>query len=94
MSDLTSVRIIVYGYVQGVLFRNFVLRRARELELVGYVRNMPSGAAVEVQAEGEKERLEKLMEQLKIGPPRAEVEQVEASWSKYSDSYSYFNIRY
>ncbi len=94
MSGLASVRAIVYGYVQGVLFRDFTLRRARELGLVGYVRNLPNWTTVEVQAEGEREKLEKLIEQLKVGPPRAEVEKVEASWSKYSDSYSHFSIRH
>ncbi len=94
MSDLASVRAIVYGYVQGVFFRDFTIRRAKELGLVGYVRNLPNPTAVEVQAEGEREKLEKLIEQLKVGPPRAEVEKVEVHWSKYSDSYSHFSIRY
>ncbi len=94
MPDLASVRAIVYGYVQGVLFRDFTLRRARELGLAGYVRNLPSGTAVEVQAEGEREKLEKLIEQLRVGPPGAEVEKVEASWSEYSGSYTSFSIRY
>ena len=94
MSDLASVRVIVHGYVQGVLFRDFTLRRAKELGLVGYVRNLPDLSAVEVQAEGERKQLEKLIEQLKVGPPRAEVEKVEASWSKYSGNYSRFSIRY
>ena len=94
MSGLASVRITVYGRVQGVLFRDFTLERAKELGLVGYVRNLSDQAAVEVQAEGERALLEKLIEQLKIGPPKAEVEKVEASWSKYSASYTRFSIRY
>ncbi len=94
MSNLALVRVIVYGYVQGVLFRDFTLRRARELGLVGYVRNLPNGTAVEVQAEGEREKLDKLIEQLKVGPPGASVEKVEVSWSEYSGSYSHFSIRY
>jgi acylphosphatase len=94
MSEPASVRAIVYGYVQGVLFRDFTLRRAKELGLAGYVRNLPSGTAVEVQAEGERKKLEKLIGQLKAGPPRAEVEKVEVSWSKYAGSYSHFSIRY
>ncbi len=94
MSEPASVRAIVYGYVQGVFFRDFTLRRAKELGLAGYVRNLPGGTAVEVQAEGEREKLEKLIEQLQAGPPRARVEKVEASWSKYAGSYSHFSIRY
>ena len=94
MSDLASVRAIVYGYVQGVFFRDFTLRRAKELGLAGYVRNLPGGTAAEVQAEGERKKLEKLIEHLKAGPPRARVEKVEVSWSKYAGSYSHFSIRY
>lgn len=94
MPDLASVRAIAHGYVQGVLFRDFTLRRARELGLAGYVRNLPSGTAVEVQAEGEREKLEKLIEQLRVGPPGAEVERVGVNWSEYSGSYTRFSIRY
>lgn len=51
MTDLTSVRATVSGRVQGVYFRDFTSRHARELGLTGYVRNLPDGKAVEVQAE-------------------------------------------
>lgn len=94
MSDLGSVWVIVHGYVQGVFFRDFTLRRARELGLVGYVSNLPGGTAVEVWAEGERKQLARLIEQLKAGPPGAEVEKVEVNWLKYSGSYSHFGIRY
>ncbi len=94
MSEPASVRVVVYGYVQGVFFRDFTLRRAKELGLAGYVRNLPNPPAVEVRAEGERAKLEKLIEQLKAGPPRAEVEKVEVSWSKYAGSYSHFSIRH
>ena len=94
MTDLASVRIIVYGYVQGVFFRAFASRRATELGLTGYVCNLPGGEAVEVNAEGEREKLQRLIDYLKVGPPTAEVEKVEASWSEYTGSYSDFGVRY
>jgi len=93
-ADLASVHAIVYGYVQGVFFRTFVSRRANELGLTGYVRNLPNGEAVEVRAEGERERLEELIGYLKVGPPAARVERVVTTWSEYTGSYSHFNIRY
>ncbi len=58
-SDLASLQATVYGYVQGVFFRAFVSRRAEELGLTGYVRNLPGGKAVEVLAEGERKQLRK-----------------------------------
>ena len=93
MAELASVQAIVYGYVQGVFFRAFVSRRATELALTGYVRNLPRGT-VEVNAEGERKQLEKLIGYLKVGPPGAKVEKVVTNWSEYTGGYSRFNIRY
>jgi len=93
-SDLASVQATVHGHVQGVFFRAFVSQQAEDLELAGYVRNLPGGGAVEVVAEGERRRLEKLVSRLKVGPPAARVERVVANWAEYSGSYSGFSIRY
>jgi acylphosphatase len=49
---------------------------------------------VEVNAEGERKQLEKLIGYLKIGPPGAKVEKVITNWSEYTGSYSGFRIRY
>jgi len=94
MGDLASLQAMVYGRVQGVNFRAFTSRRANELGLTGYVSNMPGGREVEVRAEGEKSKLEKLLGYLKVGPPGAIIERVEASWAEYSGNFSRFNIRY
>jgi len=94
MADLASVRVIVYGYVQGVFFRAFASRRAIELGLSGYVRNLPGEGAVEVNAEGERKQLEELIGYLKVGPPGAKVEKVVTNWSEYTGGYSRFSIRY
>jgi acylphosphatase len=83
----------VYGRVQGVFFRYFVRDVAKTLGLRGYARNLPSGDAVEVQAEGEKQRLEQLVQQLKVGPPGAWVRKVETDWSEYSGQFNNFHIR-
>ena len=94
VTDLTSVQAIVYGRVQGVFFRDFTSRHARELGLTGYVRNLPDWKAVEVQAEGERNKLERLIDYLKVGPPGAKVEKVVTNWSEYTGSYSNFSIKY
>ncbi len=93
MSELVSVQAIVCGYVQGVFFRVFVVEVAEELDLNGYVRNLPSGN-VEVWAEGERKQLEKLVSHLKVGPPAARVRQVITDWSEYTGEYAGFRIRY
>ena len=94
MSQVAHLSARVYGHVQGVFFRYFVQRTAKNLELKGYVRNLASGNAVEVQAEGDKQQLDKLVEQLKIGPPGAWVKRVETNWSDYSGRFTNFSIRY
>jgi len=93
MTNLVSVYVVVYGYVQGVFFRDFVSRRATELGLTGYVRNLPGGA-VEVHAEGKRKQLEELIDHLKVGPPAAKVEKVVTNWSESTGNYSCFSIRY
>ena len=88
------MRAMVYGSVQGVYFRDFTARRARELGLTGYVRNLRQAEAVEVNAEGEREQLVTLISHLKVGPPAARVTKVVTDWSEYTGSYSDFRIRY
>ncbi len=94
MSTLAALRVIVHGRVQGVNFRAFVSKRASQFGLTGYVRNLPGGRSVEVQAEGEKANLEKLIDQLKVGPSGAVVENIESMWSEYTGKYSHFKIKY
>ena len=92
--SLVSFHAIVRGRVQGVFFRDFVRSRANALGLTGYVRNLSQSEAVEVQAEGERSKLEELLQSLHRGPSRARVEKVEASWRDYSGDYSSFSIKY
>ena len=92
VSGKCALQVIVYGRVQGVFFRSFVTRQAEGLALTGYVRNLPDGA-VEVRAEGEREKLEELIGYLKVGPPAARVGKVVTSWSGYSGSYTDFDVR-
>ena len=94
MSGLASVHITVYGDVQGVFFRAFTEKLATKLGLTGYVRNVPGERSVEVQAEGERNKLETLIRYLKVGPRAAKVTEVVTEWSEYTGSYSRFNIRH
>jgi hydrogenase maturation protein HypF len=67
------LRVRVTGTVQGVGFRPFVHRLARELRLGGRVLNEPAGAVLE--AEGEAARLEELLARLADeAPPLARIE--------------------
>jgi acylphosphatase len=76
-----------------VFFRAYVESRAGELNLTGYVHNLPEGK-VEVRAEGERQRLEKLVSYLKMGPPAARVNEVLTKWSDYSGVFTEFKVKY
>ena len=71
-----AVRWFISGRVQGVGFRWFVLRRAGELGIGGWARNLPDGR-VEVFGEGSKENLDNLDRLLNVGPKFAVVDIVE-----------------
>ena len=94
MAEGVHLRAVVKGYVQGVGFRQFVLWRARDLGLKGYVRNLRDGRAVEVEAEGEKQKLEELLSLLRVGPSAASVETVEASWLAPLNTFVDFEVRH
>lgn len=92
--NLASFHAIVSGRVQGVFFRDFVRSHANALGLTGYVRNLSDSRTVEVQADGEKIKLEELLQSLHKGPSGARVEEVEVSWRDYSSEFSSFSVKY
>ncbi len=64
---------IVRGRVQGVGYRFFAERAARDLGVHGWVRNLPDGS-VEAVAEGEDEAIARFLARLREGPRGARVE--------------------
>jgi acylphosphatase len=83
---------LVSGRVQGVGYRNFALRAARDLQLAGWVRNLPDGR-VEALARGPLARLNRFASELRIGPPRAEVTELDVADVAASDKLEGFHIR-
>ena len=66
----------VQGRVQGVGFRYSTYREAQRLKLNGWVRNADDGS-VEVWAEGEPDKLSRLLIWLHKGPSFSRVDSVE-----------------
>jgi acylphosphatase len=89
--DVVQLHAVVDGRVQGVGFRYFVKAAAEELNLTGWVRNKMDGR-VEVLAEGAREHLETLLDQLRRGPRSAFVSDVKLDWNPASQTYRRFSI--
>ena len=69
-------RVVAYGRVQGVFFRDSCDRMARSAGVSGSVRNRNDGA-VEAVFEGEPEAVDRMVAWMRQGPRRAYVERVE-----------------
>lgn len=82
---------IVEGRVQGVYFRDFVCRRAEELGVTGWVRNVTDGT-VEVLAEGENFAITRLVLALEKGPPHSRVDEVRTSYQLPTGEFADFHI--
>jgi len=83
---------LVFGHVQGVGYRYFVVDQARQTGLTGWVRNLPTGA-VEVLAEGTKKDLEALLTRLRRGPTGARVSDVSFDWSAFRGEFDRFSVK-
>ena len=84
----------VSGVVQGVSFRYFTQKTARDLGLSGWVRNRPDGD-VELEAAGERGLIEELIKALRVGPPAAHVRDVQVSWQdKNENGYEGFQVAF
>ena len=88
---MKEVYCIVHWRVQIVLYRDFAVRHARRLGLAGYVKNLPDGS-VEIVAQGQQEKLEKFIEQLRKGSFLSRVDGIEVQWHEKTRAYGDFLI--
>ena len=91
-SELQRLHVRVYGRVQGVGFRYFVLNSAVELGLVGWVRNRRDDS-VEVIAEGELDVLKSLVGALQRGSNSSSVTDVKTNLQEASGEFGSFYVR-
>ncbi len=91
--EMKRYRIIVRGVVQGVGYRYFTLREARDRGITGWVRNREDGS-VEVVCEGKEKPLMEFIERLKQGPYSAIVKEVSIEEERYKGEFKNFEIRF
>jgi acylphosphatase len=90
---MKRAHLFISGRVQGVFFRSNTRKKALELGLGGWVRNMNDGR-VEAVFEGEESSIEKVITWCHQGPSYASVDDVEVSWEEFRDEFQTFSIRY
>ena len=78
MLDLIARDYLILGRVQGVGFRYFAERAAREAGVTGWARNLADGS-VEVHANGNRAQIERFESKLRVGPPRCEIRSFEST---------------
>jgi acylphosphatase len=81
--EICALHVFVNGRVQGVFFRESTRRRAVELGLSGWVRNLDDGR-VEALFIGSRGACEQALAFVRVGPPAAAVTGVEFNWEDAS----------
>jgi acylphosphatase len=82
-------RFLISGRVQGVGFRYFAERAAKEAGVTGWARNLDDGS-VEVHANGSEKQLDELESRLRTGPRQADVRGFEAMDASVTDASSFY----
>ena len=89
---IRRVRIVVRGRVHGVGFRACTQATATQLGVTGYVRNRPDGTA-EIEAEGARANLDRLIAWCRTGPSMARVDSLEVEESVPAGEWTDFQVR-
>jgi len=97
---LKQARVYIKGDVIGVGFRAWTKIQAKIIGVSGWVRNVydkpevfgPAGG-VEVLIQAEEEKVNKMIEVVKTGPPIAHVENVEIYWQDPKEIFEGFEIK-
>lgn len=76
--DMVARRVRISGRVQGVGFRAWAAHRAEDLGISGWIRNEADGSVAALIA-GQAADVERMLDELRMGPRMALVARVEAA---------------
>ncbi|HID20209.1 MAG TPA: acylphosphatase [Methanophagales archaeon] len=91
MGSKERAHVFIKGKVQGVLFRYTTRDEANVRDVKGWVRNVRDGR-VEAVFEGEKEKVDEMIEYCHYGPPAAKVSSVKVIREEYTGELKSFTI--
>ena len=91
-AEKVQKHIYISGRVQGVGFRAFTRSQAAVLDIKGWVKNLTDGR-VEAVIEGEKNKVNQMINKLKKGPSFARVDNFEVKDQK-PENFDDFQIRF
>ena len=91
--DRIRATLLIRGRVQGVFFRQAARLEASRLGVTGWIRNCPNGE-VKAAAEGPRDRVGEFIAWCKIGPPHAEVDEVEIQESAATGEFTAFRVEH
>ncbi|WP_226034758.1 acylphosphatase [Aquibacillus saliphilus] len=90
---MLRAHLIVSGMVQGVGFRATTQQKANQIGVNGWVRNLPDGN-VEIEVEGESNKVEEFIDITKNGPRRfIKVDHVEVTTFNKIKGYHSFDVK-
>jgi len=87
------VKLKIYGKVQGVGMRYFIKRKADNLKVFGYAKNLPD-STVEALLIGDNDNINYLIEDIKVGPSLAKVSKIEILEDKEITQKEFENMGY
>ena len=93
-ADASSRAHVYYsGRVQGVGFRYTAERIALDLDLKGWVKNLPDGR-VEIVCEGSRERIEGFLEKIRRSSLGPGIRRVACSWEEPTNEFGDFTVEF
>jgi acylphosphatase len=91
--EKVRARVIIEGRVQGVFFRHHTQEMAFRLGVKGWVKNRRDGS-VEAVFEGDRQRVDQIIQWCHQGPPEGRVTEVHLNWEIYAGEFEDFSVTY
>ena len=82
---MITKKLNISGHVQGVAYRAWMVQRATQLSVWGWVRNCADGS-VEALVHGPEELVEELVIDCNLGPGLATIEKIDITDAEYDGS--------